>query len=151
MDRKPVDSKSFVTNIFMGRSCVEQVFPYPDVLTSDQRETLSLIVDPTRKFFEEVNNPAVNDDLADIPPETLQGLRELGAFGLQVPQELDGVGLSNTQYARMVEIVGGHDLGVGIALGAHQSIGFKVKRCASHISFLYSHNFLCTGYSTLWD
>ena len=25
----------------------------------------------------------------------------------------------------MVEIVGEHDLGVGIALGAHQSIGFK--------------------------
>lgn len=29
------------------------------------------------------------------------------------------------QYARLVEIVGGHDLGVGITLGAHQSIGFK--------------------------
>lgn len=54
-----------------------------------------------------------------------QGLAELGAFGLQVPEELGGVGLSNTQYARMVEIVGAHDLGVGIFLGAHQSIGFK--------------------------
>lgn len=29
------------------------------------------------------------------------------------------------QYARLVEIVGMHDLGVGITLGAHQSIGFK--------------------------
>lgn len=29
------------------------------------------------------------------------------------------------QYARLVEIVGMHDLGVGIILGAHQSIGFK--------------------------
>ncbi|KAJ8310973.1 hypothetical protein KUTeg_011474 [Tegillarca granosa] len=28
-------------------------------------------------------------------------------------------------YARLVEIVGAHDLGVGITLGAHQSIGFK--------------------------
>ncbi|KAM5127354.1 very long-chain specific acyl-CoA dehydrogenase, mitochondrial, partial [Mantella aurantiaca] len=28
-------------------------------------------------------------------------------------------------YARLVEIVGSHDLGVGITLGAHQSIGFK--------------------------
>jgi len=45
---------------------------------------------------------------------------------LQVPTELSGVGLNNTQYARLVEIVGGHDLGVGITLGAHQSIGFKV-------------------------
>lgn len=29
------------------------------------------------------------------------------------------------QYARVVEVVGRHDLGVGISLGAHQSIGFK--------------------------
>lgn len=32
---------------------------------------------------------------------------------------------SSPQYARMVEVVGMHDLGVGIILGAHQSIGFK--------------------------
>ena len=31
-----------------------------------------------------------------------------------------GVGLTNTQYARLVEIVGAYDLAVGIALGAHQ-------------------------------
>ena len=49
----------------------------------------------------------------------------MGAFGLQVPAEMGGLGLTNTQYARLVEIVGGHDLGIGIALGAHQSIGFK--------------------------
>lgn len=51
---------------------------------------------------------------------------ELGAFALQVPQDLGGLGLNNTQYARLVEIVGAHDLAVGIMLGAHQSIGFKV-------------------------
>ncbi|KAG0706566.1 Very long-chain specific acyl-CoA dehydrogenase, mitochondrial [Chionoecetes opilio] len=60
-----------------------------------------------------------------VDEDTLQGLREMGAFGLQVPAELGGVGLNNTQYARLVEIVGSHDLGVGITLGAHQSIGFK--------------------------
>jgi len=125
LDRKPVDSKSFVMNLFLGSSNVEQVFPFPDALTADQRETLTLLVDPTKKFFEEQNDPALNDRLADVPEETLQGLRDLGAFGLQVPQELDGVGLNNTQYARLVEIVGSYDLGIGIVLGAHQSIGFK--------------------------
>ncbi|KAK6323215.1 hypothetical protein J4Q44_G00055540 [Coregonus suidteri] len=38
---------------------------------------------------------------------------------------MGGLELTNTQYARMVEIVGMDDLGVGITLGAHQSIGFK--------------------------
>ena len=52
----------------------------------------------------------------------------MGAFSLQVPQEYGGLGLNNTQYTRLVEIVGKNDLGVGITLGAHQSIGFKVRR-----------------------
>lgn len=72
-----------------------------------------------------MNDPAKNDADAQIDEGTLSGLWELGAFGLQVPTELGGLGLSNTQYARLVEVVGAHDLGVGITLGAHQSIGFK--------------------------
>ena len=127
LDRKPVESKSFVMNLFLGSSQIEQVFPFPDALTEDHRDTLSLLVDPTKKFFEEQNDPALNDREANVPEATLQGLKDLGAFGLQVPQELDGVGLNNTQYARLVEIVGSHDLGIGIVLGAHQSIGFKVN------------------------
>ena len=31
-----------------------------------------------------------------------------------------GIGLNNTQYGRMAEILGAHDMGVGITLGAHQ-------------------------------
>lgn len=48
-----------------------------------------------------------------VEDKSLAGLWELGAFALQVPQELGGLGLSNTQYARLVEIVGAHDLGNG--------------------------------------
>lgn len=77
--------------------------------------------------FQEVNNPGKNDEDSAVEPQTLDGLWELGAFSLQVPQEYGGLGLTNTQYARLVEIVGSHDLGVGITLGAHQSIGFKVR------------------------
>jgi alkylation response protein AidB-like acyl-CoA dehydrogenase len=69
--------------------------------------------------------------------------RELGAFGLQVPVDLGGVGLTNTQYARLTEIVGGNDLGVGIFIGAHQSIGFKVSIVA--IWSRYLHLSQCCG------
>ena len=62
-------------------------------------------------YLQEVNDPAKNDELERIEDHTLQGLKELGAFGLQVPVEHGGIGLSNTQYARLVEIVGSHDLG----------------------------------------
>lgn len=60
-----------------------------------------------------------------MQPSTLEQLWELGLFALQVPTDLGGLGLNNTQYARLVETVGS-DLGVAITLGAHQSIGFKV-------------------------
>ena len=73
-----------------------------------------------KKSFEEVNDAAKNDELCAVAEESLAGLRELGAFGLQVPVEYGGLGLSNTQYARLGEILGASDLGVGIALGAHQ-------------------------------
>lgn len=60
----------------------------------------------------------------------------MGAFALQIPQELGGLGLTNTQYSRVVEICGYHDLGVGIMLGAHQSIGFKVIKFLCVLLFL---------------
>ncbi|XP_041975034.1 very long-chain specific acyl-CoA dehydrogenase, mitochondrial [Aricia agestis] len=118
-------SGSFTMNLFRGRVEPAQVFPFPEPLSEEQRQTLAELVPPVEKFFQEVNDPAKNDATAQIDETTLAGLWELGAFGLQVPGELGGLGLSNTQYARLVEVVGAHDLGVGITLGAHQSIGFK--------------------------
>ncbi|XP_058561540.1 very long-chain specific acyl-CoA dehydrogenase, mitochondrial [Neofelis nebulosa] len=119
------ESKSFAAGMFRGQLTTDQVFPYPSVLNEEQTQFLKELVGPVSRFFEEVNDPAKNDMMEKVEETTLQGLKELGAFGLQVPSELGGVGLCNTQYARLVEIVGTHDLGVGITLGAHQSIGFK--------------------------
>ncbi|KAI4897050.1 hypothetical protein NFI96_011398 [Prochilodus magdalenae] len=120
-----VESKSFAVNMFKGQISTSQVFPFPSVLNEEKSEFLRELVGPCSKFFDEVNDPAKNDALEMVEEHTMQGLKDLGAFGLQVPADLGGVGLNNTQYARLVEIVGMHDLGVGITLGAHQSIGFK--------------------------
>ncbi|XP_034363503.1 very long-chain specific acyl-CoA dehydrogenase, mitochondrial [Arvicanthis niloticus] len=119
------ESKSFAVGMFKGQLNTDQVFPYPSVLNEEQTQFLKELVGPMARFFEEVNDPAKNDSLEKVEDDTLQGLKELGAFGLQVPSELGGLGLTNTQYARLAEIVGMHDLGVSVTLGAHQSIGFK--------------------------
>lgn len=76
--------------------------------------------------MQEVNDAAKNDQNACVDEKTAAALWDMGAFSLQVPTEYGGLGLTNTQYARVVEICGYHDLGIGITLGAHQSIGFKV-------------------------
>lgn len=53
----------------------------------------------------------------------MDGLRELGLFGLQIPEELGGLELSNSSYARVAEELS--DGGIAVTLMAHQSIGLK--------------------------
>jgi very long chain acyl-CoA dehydrogenase len=119
------ESTSFAMNLFRGQLKLDEIFPYPTSLNEEQTETLQSLVDPTARFFEEQNDASANDLNEKVPDNVMQGLKDLGAFGLQVPTEYNGLGLTNTQYARLTEIVGHHDLGIGITMGAHQSIGFK--------------------------
>ncbi|XP_071645789.1 very long-chain specific acyl-CoA dehydrogenase, mitochondrial [Temnothorax longispinosus] len=119
------ESQSFTMNIFRGQLQLSQVCPFPEPMTQEQTDTLKMLVDPVEKFYEEVNDAAKNDQNAYVDEKIAAALWDLGGFGLQVPTEFGGLGLTNTQYARIVEICGYHDLGLAITLGAHQSIGFK--------------------------
>ena len=127
-------------NIFRGRIAPSQILPYPEVLNAEHREMLQMILPPTEKFFLEVNDADKNDANASIDPKVLAKFAELGAFGLWqfnphvsykcssgavVPSEYEGAGMNNTQMARLAEIVGAHDLAIGVTMGAHQSIGYK--------------------------
>lgn len=123
--RKRDETSSFVMNMFAGNANFEQIFPFPDVLNPDQRETLAMVQKPTERFWEENHDALACDANEKIDDKLWENLKPMGAFGLQVPTEYGGVGFNNTQYARMGEIMGAHDLAVGIALGSHQSIGYK--------------------------
>jgi len=83
----PADAlPSFSRGLFAGKLNTASVHPYPpqDVMGDEQRETLKMLVEPTQQFFAEVNDAAANDEAAAIPEKTLKGLRELGAYGMQV-------------------------------------------------------------------
>src|SRR4029077_5203722 len=77
------------------------------------------------KFFAaSVDSKAIDRDQA-IPPEVLEGIKGLGLMGMLVPQELGGAGFSTTAYARVMQEVGALDGALAVALGPHQSIGYK--------------------------
>ena len=116
--------KSYTRGLFFGNINSKSVFPYPEVLTDDERETMGELVEPVRRFFDEKVDSKAIDRSSTIPPAVLAGLKELGVFGLQIPQELGGLGLSNTAYARVAEEVS-RDGSIGTTLLAHQSIGLK--------------------------
>ena len=114
---------SFGKSLFFGEILEDQVFPYPE-MDRDARETVREIVEATAKYMSGIDGAKL-DRSGEMPAELLQSLRELGLFGLIVPQEHGGIGLSNTGYARVMQEIAGWDGSVAVTLGAHSSIGFK--------------------------
>lgn len=66
VDKKPRASDSFVMNLFRGQFYPNEVFPYPNVLSEEQRENVKMLIDPISKFFQEKNDPAKNDQLETV-------------------------------------------------------------------------------------
>ncbi|NXW83438.1 ACAD9 dehydrogenase, partial [Alopecoenas beccarii] len=114
---------AFAKELFLGSLRKEEVFPYPEI-SNEELEEINQFVGPIEKFFnEEVDSKKIDRD-AKIPPETLKGLKDLGLFGMQIPEEYGGLGLSNTMYARLGEIISS-DASITVTLAAHQAIGLK--------------------------
>src|SRR5213075_1965382 len=59
----------------------------------------------------------------DIPEEYVQELRDMGAFGIKIPTEYGGLGLSYTSYVKAMAMVTSKDGSLTALLSAHQSIG----------------------------
>uniref|UniRef100_A0A674P4D3 Acyl-CoA dehydrogenase family, member 9 n=1 Tax=Takifugu rubripes TaxID=31033 RepID=A0A674P4D3_TAKRU len=101
----------------------DEVFPYPQI-GNEELEEIKQLVAPVERFFSEEVDSAKIDQEGKIPPETMKGLKELGLFGIMVPEEYGGLGLSNTMYARLAEIIS-LDGSIAVTLAAHQAIGLK--------------------------
>ncbi|KAM9536184.1 complex I assembly factor ACAD9, mitochondrial isoform 1-T1 [Salvelinus alpinus] len=113
----------YAKDLFLGKVNKAECFPYPEI-GNEELEEINSFVAPVEKFFaEEVDSKRIDHE-AKIPPETLNGLKELGLFGIQVPEEYGGLGLSNTMYARLGEIIS-LDGSIAVTLAAHQAIGLK--------------------------
>ena len=112
-------------NLVAGRILEDQLFPYPKLRDQD-REVLRMIVDAIDAFLGPKHADFKRwDREARQPAEFIQGLRDLGLFGLIIPEEFGGLGLSNAGYARVLCQSSGHDSAVSLTIGAHSSIGMK--------------------------
>lgn len=71
---------------------------------TQREETLDLLVDAARRFAREVLLPAEEEveQTGEIPPHVVRGLRELGLFGMTIPEEYGGLGLSVYEEVRVV-------------------------------------------------
>lgn len=116
---------SVAKNLFFGEIVEENLFPYPKMRERD-REMLGAMLDAIDDFLAPQHTELKHYDRnAEQPPEFIQALRDMGLFGLIIPEEFGGLGLSNAAYARVLSQTSSHDSSVSLTIGAHSSIGMK--------------------------
>src|SRR5579871_677127 len=116
---------SVAKGLVAGRILEEQLFPYPRLRDKD-REVLGAMLEAIDDFLAPRQQDFKRwDREAAQPEEFIQGLRDLGLFGLIIPEEHGGLGLSNAGYARVLSQSSSHDSSVSLTIGAHSSIGMK--------------------------
>jgi acyl-CoA dehydrogenase family protein 9 len=125
----PVDrllrDQSVAKQLLFGDVLEENLFPYPAIGERD-RDVLGMIVESVDRFLDGKEADFARwDREARQPDEFVQSLRDLGLFGLIIPEEFGGLGLSNAAYSRVLAQTSGHDSSISLTIGAHSSIGMK--------------------------
>ncbi len=113
---------SFVSELFMGRLRTDLVFPFPEQEPAD-RHAGDAVLAKLEVFLKEKVDADRIDREKEIPAEVIDGLREMGLFGIKIPKEYGGLGLSQVNYNRIVQLVASHCASTAVMLSAHQSIG----------------------------
>jgi len=112
---------SFVRELFLGRFRLDLIHPHP---AEDPEETRRAqpFLDKLEAFLHRVDSDMI-DRTGEIPEEYVQELRDMGAFGIKIPTEYGGLGLSYTSYVKAMAMVTSKDGSLTALLSAHQSIG----------------------------
>ena len=115
------DRPSFARELYLGRFRPELVAPHPR-LDDETVARGEAFLARLRAFLETVDGEAIERE-AKIPQEVLDGLAQVGAFGMKIPEEYGGAGLGQVYYNRALMLVGTTNPSLGALLSAHQSIG----------------------------
>jgi alkylation response protein AidB-like acyl-CoA dehydrogenase len=113
---------SFTKGLFMGDFRLDLIHPFPEE-APDSRAKGDELLEKLGPFLREHIDPEEIDRTGEMPPAVLDGLRQMGAFGIKIPEEYGGLGLSQTSYNRAVEMVTSHCGATAAWISAHQSIG----------------------------
>ncbi|MCE9602947.1 MAG: acyl-CoA dehydrogenase family protein [Gemmatimonadetes bacterium] len=115
------DHPSFVKELFLGRFRFDLVHPHP-VEDPAAEAAAKPFLETLKRFLERYDADMV-DRTGDIPETYVQELREMGAFGIKIPTEYGGLGLSQTAYVKAMELVTSKCGSLCALLSASQSIG----------------------------
>ncbi len=113
---------SFVRDLFLGKLRMDLIHPYPEQ-DAEEVARAKPFLEKLEQFLRQKVDSDKIDREGEIPEDVIQGLRELGAFGIKIPREYGGLGLSQLSYMKAIELVSSIDGSITALLSAHQSIG----------------------------
>lgn len=112
---------SFVRELFLGRLRLDLLDPPPEPDAEEQARAATFLA-RLGELCETIDGEEI-ERTAKVPPEVIDGLRRLGAFGIKIPREFGGLGLSQRSYNRAIALISTKCAAIGVLLSAHQSIG----------------------------
>ena len=118
------EKEGFAKDLYFGRFRVDSIMPYPELPEGSQIAGDSM-VEKTKKFCRDYIDPDKIDREAKIPDGVVKGLGNIGVLGMTVAKEFGGAGMSQFNYCRVMEIIGGHCGSTAVFVNAHHSIGLR--------------------------
>ncbi len=115
-------SKSYIAALFMGELDMGLAFPFP-LQNSEDKAIGDAICRDVDAWARKHIDGAEIDRMGRIPDEVYAGLQKLGLFAIKIPKQYGGLGLSQTNYMRLLAVIGKYCTSTAVLLSAHQSIG----------------------------
>ena len=98
--------------------------PFPDY-GKEERKVMSAMLDTIRSFATEQIDPVEIDRSHHIPEPIIQGMKEIGLWGLIIPEAYGGCEQPDVLYNKTMEILNGVCGSTAVLYGGHISIGLK--------------------------
>ena len=112
---------SFVRELFLGRLNLDLIDPFPQPDPEEQKRA-AVFLNDVQKLVDRLDAEKIDQE-GKIPDDVIEELRRIGAFGIKIPRDYGGLGLSQTSYNRAIALLSTKVSAIGVLLSAHQSIG----------------------------
>ena len=116
------DLPSIGAALFAGDLRWDLVHPFPAQSAGDREAGDRFLSALEQVLIDEVDADEI-DRSGQYPAAAFRALADIGAFGMNIEERYGGLGLSSTNYARALALIGSHDTATATWLSAHQSIG----------------------------
>ncbi|MBT6121392.1 DNA polymerase II [bacterium] len=114
--------ESFVGELFKGNFRWDLIHPYR-VQPEADKKIGDKVCSELEGVLKEYIDPDAVDKNEEVPESALNALKKHGYFGMKIPKEYGGMGLSVVNYTRAMALVGSYCGSTAVWLSAHQSIG----------------------------